>query len=130
MNRIIIGIFIILHGLVHFLYIAVTQGWLKESGMAWNEKSLLLSKLIDETGSNKVALVTYSISIVLFVASGIVYMTEAVWWQKLIIISVIFSSITIVLFWDGIFKNMAEKGFIGVIINMAILTLSLIYNNK
>lgn len=125
----IIGIIFILHGLVHFIYIAGTLGWLENSDMVLNEKSWVLSKFMSETWANIMGFIIYSIAILLFVASGIGFINEQDWWRDIIIISLIFSSIILLLYWDGIAKNMMDKGFLGIFINIAILVFAIFYDN-
>jgi hypothetical protein len=52
MLRFLIGIFIVLHGLVHLWYVVLSQGLVEfEPEMGWTGESWLLSRLLGESAT-------------------------------------------------------------------------------
>ena len=94
MWKILFGIFLILHGMVHLLYAG--QSWRLfelQPGMTWPDGAWLFSKLLgDETtrlvGTIALALVTLGLA-----ASGLGLFFRANWWQTVAIASAVFSSL-------------------------------------
>lgn len=123
MARILIGVFLILHGLVHLLYFAISQKMvtLDHPVPGWPERSLVLTNLLNETTTRLIASGLYLVATVLFVISGISILLRADWWNPFVVGAAVFSSVVVFLFWDGKFQQLPDKGFVGVLINLVIL---------
>jgi len=127
----IYGIFIILHGLVHLLYFAQSQRLFELSpGMLWPEGSWVFSRLsgddVPKWLSSAVfvlAAITFILAAILFVAGGTGVILGQAWWRLIVESAAVFSSIIILIFWDGHRKTFVEQGGIGLLINLAILIL-------
>lgn len=122
MSSIIKGTFVLFHGLVHiwFFFLAARLVEFKTE-MGWTGKSWLLSAIGSELFIQKIAILLYLASTVLFILSAFGIWFQSAWQEKLLIISAIVSSFTILLFFDGSFSFIIQKGAIGLIINVIII---------
>ncbi len=118
----LIGLFIILHGLVHFWFFTLSRRLVEfQPEMGWTGDSWLLSKLLEEPALRFLASVLYALAAIAFVAAGVGIFARAGWWRPVLAGSALFSSITILLFWDGAMPMLVQKGLIGLLINGVIL---------
>ncbi len=125
--NIIIGIFVILHGLVHFWFITLSQGWVAfEADMGWTGYSRLLSDLLGSGLVRGLAAGLYSASAVSFVIAGIGFLSKADWSRPWLTTASLISAATIMVFWDGSSDLLVQKGLLGLLINLGILAAVLI----
>lgn len=119
--RVVIGIFIVLHGLVHLFYFAHSKRIFElRPGMEWPDNSWGLSKFLKTDTIRTIASLVCILVAVVFVISGIAYIVTAVWTFKLIQISAILSSGLFILFWDGRLKKLDNQGAIAILLNISI----------
>lgn len=127
MVSILIGVFIVLHGLVHFWFVALSQrlvpvgqevGW---SGVSW-----AFSGLLGDSSTRALASGLFGLAAVALVASGTGVVMRQEWSRALLSASAVFSSAVILLFWDGRLNMPVEKGLLGLLINVAILAAPLL----
>lgn len=118
----IFTIFVLLHGLVHLLYLAWAQGKLiPEDGFQWNSHSWLLSGWLGEQSATWVGMLLFGACALLFIVTAAGLAFRQAWAPNWLAISTIVSSITIVAMWDGRMQALSDKGFVGVLINVALL---------
>ena len=116
-----------LHGLVHLLYFG--QSWRLfelQPGMVWPDGSWAFSKLFGNEITRLLASISCVLAAIGFVAGGIGIPVMQTWWRPVVVGSAAFSAVIIVLFWDGVAQKLADKGGIGLLINLAILVALLI----
>jgi hypothetical protein len=127
MFRIILGVFIVLHGLVHLLYFGQSARYFElQPGMVWPDGSWAFSKLLGDEATRILASISCVLAAIGFVAGGIGILVRQAWWRPVVVGSAAFSAVIIVLFWDGVVQNLDDKGLIGLLINIAILVALLI----
>jgi hypothetical protein len=128
METTLFGIFLILHGLIHLLYVALSRKLfeLEPPLTGWPEKSWLFARSLGVTGTRNLASVLYGIAVMLFVVSGIGRLLAVTNWPSFVILAAVFSSVTIIAFGDGVLKRLPDKGFVGILINAAILVILLL----
>jgi hypothetical protein len=127
MLRFIIGVFIVLHGLVYLLYFG--QSWRLfelQPGMVWPEGSWAFSKFLGDKAIRLLASICCVLAAIGFVAGGTGILLMQPWWRPVVVGSAAFSAIIFILFWDGKMRKLADKGGIGLLINIAILVAVLI----
>ena len=128
MIRIILGVFMVLHGLVHLLYLGQSQRFFElQPGMVWPDRAWVFTRFLEDGTVRWITAVALIIAAIGFVASGIGLFWQQVWWRPAIIVAAIFSSVIYLLFWDGDFQYLDNKGGIGILINLAILAALLIF---
>lgn len=127
MNKNIIGVFLILHGIVFSLYgffdiyPALDQNLSTyQPEMGWAGPSWVFSSFMSDGVVALAAFIAYLVSTLLFVIAGIVFMTDSDWWRISILTACFISSFILIIFWDGSFDKIIDKGVIGLIINVII----------
>lgn len=126
MFRILFGVFLGLHGMVHLLYAG--QSWRLfelQPGMIWPDGSWALERA---TGTNEIRLLATILLVVGALASivsggGLVLKQD--WWRPAALSSVALSTLIYVLFWDGAFRQLPNQGAVGVLLNAGILAIAL-----
>ena len=125
--RFIIGIFLVLHGLVHLLYAAHSQRLLElRPQMDWPDGSWAFSRLLGDEATRLLASISYVLAAIGFVAGSMGLFAEQAWWRSMVVGSAAFSAAIVLLFWDGEKQRLADKGGIALLINGAILVALLI----
>ena len=126
MLRFIVGVFIVLHGLVHLLYFGQSRRLFElQAGMVWPDGSWAF-KLLGEGATRWLAGSACILAALGFVAGGIAILTGQSWWRPAVVGAAVFSAAIFVLFWDGGLQKLADQGAIAILINLAILLAVLI----
>jgi hypothetical protein len=116
MLQLICGVFLMLHGLVHLLYMGQsTRRFELRPGMVWPDGSWAFSKLLGEKHTRTLA------SVVLLVAGGAGLLLSQAWWRSVVTAAAAFSSVVFVLLWNGKLHHLDDQGGVGIFINLAIL---------
>jgi hypothetical protein len=124
MLQILTGIFIILHGLVHLWYLVLSFQWVKfQPDMGWTGQSWLFSKIFQETSVRSFAGVLFALGALAFIISGIGFLADANWLNPVLLASAVFSSLVLILFWDGSTDLLVQKGLVGLLINLGLIAL-------
>ena len=106
----IFGIFLILHGIVFYLYAGQSSGIFElKPGMTWPDGSWVFSKFIDDKITRRIGLISCLLSGTGFIASGSALLFDAPPWQQIAIISIAFSSIAILLLWNGSLQKLSDQ---------------------
>lgn len=127
MTSFIIGIFFILHGLVHLLYAAQSLRQFElRPGMLWPDGSWAFSNLLGDHVTRWLAGIACLVAAIGFMVSGLGVILDQAWWQPVAIGVAIFSSLTFVLLWDGKRQKLDDHGGVGLLVNLVILTMLLI----
>ena len=118
-----LGIFIVLHGLVHLWYLTLSQGLVEfQAEMGWTGSSWLLSAFLGDPALRWLATALYTVATLGFLAGGLGLVAQQDWWELITIAAAAISAVTIVLFWDGGTQMLVQKGLIGFLIDITILT--------
>jgi hypothetical protein len=127
MPRILLGVFLILHGLVHLLYAGQSQRVFElQPGMVWPDSSWAFSRLARIEGTRILTSILLVLGTLVFVAGGAGLLLKQNWWHPVVLAAAAFSSLIYILAWDGTFQSLANKGGIGILINAAIVAAVLI----
>lgn len=117
-----IGIFYILHGLVHLLYMGHSLNFFElEKGFIWPDNSKFLSNIVNLHAKKRLAAALCVMAAISFVVSGICVITGHPWNKMVILIAVITSTVLFIAFWDGSRRNLLAQGGIALLINILIL---------
>ena len=122
MVTIILGVFLILHGLVHLLYAGQSERLFElRPGMSWPDGSWAFSTLLSDKTSRRMASIALVLAALGFLVSGLGLFLQQAWWHPAVACSATFSSLIFILLWDGKVQAMNDKGGIGLLINLALL---------
>jgi uncharacterized membrane protein YphA (DoxX/SURF4 family) len=128
MVRILFGVVIVLHGLVHLLYFGQSARYFElQPGMVWPDGSWAFSKLLGDAATRSAANVLLILAAVGFVAGGAGMFLNQAWWQPVVVSAAVLSSVVYILLWDGRFQGLDNKGGLGILINLAILVALLVF---
>ena len=126
--RIIVAVFMVLHGLVHLLYFGQGRKFFElQPGLVWPEGSWAFSKLLSNEAVSLLASISCVLAAIGFVAGGVGILARQTWWQATIVVVAAFSAGIFVLFWDRNMQRLPDKGAIGLLINAAILVSLLVW---
>ena len=120
--RIIVGVFLVLHGLVHLLYFGQSRRIFElQPGMVWPDGAWVLARFWGDETTRLLASIFLVVAALGFVVGGIGVLLGQAWWQPATVSAAIFSTIIYLLFWDGAWQNLHDKGAVGIFINLVIL---------
>ena len=127
MLKIIFGVFIILHGLVHLLYFGQSRKYFElQPGLNWPDNAWIFSRFLDNTSIRNLASGLLILVTVLLVAGGLGLLLAQGWWRTVVAGGVAFSTVLYFLMWNGELQRLDDQGGIGILINLAILVLILV----
>jgi hypothetical protein len=128
MVRILIGVFAILHGLMHVWYVILSQRLVAfQPEMGWTGDSPLLTGLLGDATARLVATILYALATLGFVVGGGGWLAQAGWERTWLIVPAAISALAILLFWDGKSEMLVQKGAIGLLIDVAFLVGMLLF---
>jgi hypothetical protein len=122
MMAIVLGAFLILHGLVYLLYAGQSARlFALKDGMVWPDHSWALAWAASPAPTRLVASVACVIAAAGFLAAGGALLAGQGWWREAAVVTAVFATAAFVLFWDVSRRDLAGQGIIAIIINAAIL---------
>ena len=122
MLQIVIGIFLILHGLVHLLYFGQSARFFNLTpNMVWPDGSWAFSKLLGDNRTRTLASSLCILAAAGFVMGGLGIFFSQPWWRPAVGSSAVLSAVLYVLLWNGRLEHLDNQGGIGILIDVAIL---------
>ena len=120
--QIICGIFLIMHSVVHLLYSGQSARRFElQPGMVWPNDSWAFSRILGNDQTRKLASGILILAAAGFAISGIGIILDQDWARLVVAIVAVFSGLIYTLLWDGSLEDLASKGGVGVLIDIAIL---------
>lgn len=122
MINILIGVFFVLHGVVHLLYFGQSARIFElQPGMVWPDGSWALSHLLGEGGARNLTGALLVLAAASFLVGGVGIIAKQAWWQPVVVSAALISTAIYVFSWDGVIQSLDNKGGLGILINLAIL---------
>ena len=123
----VFGVFCVLHGVVHLLYFGQSARYFElQPGMVWPDGAWAFSKLLGDDTTRSLANVVLIVAALGFAAGGAGVLLQQAWWRPLIVSAAVFSIIIYVLLWNGKMQRLDNQGWIGILINVALLVAVLV----
>ena len=128
MLRILSGVILIMHAVVHLLYLGQSSRTFElQPGMNWPDGSWLFSRLLGNEPTRALASIILLLVALGFMAGGVGIFLMQAWWRPVVVSAAALSAVAYFLFWDGALQDLPGKGAIGVLISLAILVAVLIF---
>ena len=122
MPRILFGVFLTLHGLVHLLYFGHSARLIRlQPGLAWPIDSWAFSGLLAERRTRWLAGALCILSAVGFLFAGVGVARARSWGDPAMIASCGISILLFILFWDGHLRRLDQQGAVAVLLDLAII---------
>jgi len=129
MLKVIFAVFLILHGLVHLLYVGQSAGYFElQPGMVWPAGSWIFSRLLGGGATGVLASVLLVLAALGFVAGGVAIFAGQEWWRPLVVGTAVFSILIFILLWDGGLHHLDDQGAVNLLINLSLLVAVLIFH--
>jgi hypothetical protein len=125
--RILVSIFLALHGLVHILYFAQSARIFElKPGMTWPAGSWALSRPLGDNATRTFASVVCVLVALGFVIGAVGLISGQPWWRTPVVASAVVSVVLFVLCWNGRLQNLDGQGALGILLDGLILASVLI----
>jgi hypothetical protein len=123
---IVFGIFCVLHGVVHLLYFGQSARYFElQPGMVWPDGAWAFSRMLGDESTRMLANIALILAALGFAAAGLSILLQQSWWRPVIITASVFSIVIYVLLWNGKMQRLDNQGWVGILINVALLVLVL-----
>jgi hypothetical protein len=127
MSTFLLGLFLLLHGLVHLLYAGQSRRLYElRPNLVWPDGSWAFARTLSDETSRLLASVCLVLAAVGFLAGGLGLLLAQDWWRAATVSAAAVSIVVFVLFWNGGLKGLADQGGGGVLISLATLVVVLI----
>ena len=127
MSAIPMGIFLVLHGLVHLLYFGQSNRFFElQPGLVWPDGAWTFSRLLGDDTTRLMAGAACGLAAAGLIIGGAGLLLGQVWWRPVVVSVAVFSSILYLLFWNGKMQQLPNQGAVGILINIVILAAVLV----
>jgi hypothetical protein len=90
--KIVLGVFFILHGLVHLLYAGQSVRLFElRTGLIWPDGSWLFSKLLGDGATRIMAGILLALAALVLIAGGLGLILSSSWWRPVVVAAASFS---------------------------------------
>ena len=128
LTRILVSVFLVLHGLVHLLYFAQSARIFElKPDMIWPSGSWALSRILRGNGTRTLASALCILVAAGFVVGAVGILLEQPWWSAPVVASAVVSAGLFLLCWNGQLKNIDSQGGVGFVLDMLILMAILVF---
>jgi hypothetical protein len=128
MLRFTIALVLALHGLVHLWYTTLPLHLVPfRQEMGWTGRSWLLSNVLEGMPLRALAAGLFALLAVAFLGAALEFVVRSDGWRPHLAASAVASTTVLVLLWDGDVHLMVEKGLLGVVVNVLVVTLLALY---
>jgi hypothetical protein len=122
MARTIAIVFLVLHALVHLLYLGQAAKLFElQPGLTWPAGSWLFSKAIGDPATRILASVLCLIAALAFVVGAAGLALNQSWWRSVTVAAAASSGVIYLLLWNGKLQRLDQQGLIGLLIDAVII---------
>jgi len=117
-----LGIFLMMHAVVHLLYAGQAARMFElRLGLKWPECSWLLRRFLGARTVQVLAAVSMLLAGLAFLVAGVGTVTFQEWWRAAVSGAAVFSALMFILLWDGRMKELDAQGAVGVAIDLTLV---------
>jgi hypothetical protein len=114
--------------MVHLLYFGQAARYFElKSGMVWPDGSWAFSKLLENETARTLVSISLILAAVGFIIGGVGMLVNQAWCRPVVVGAATFSSLVYILSWNGRMQNLDSQGLVGILIDMAILLMLLVF---
>jgi len=126
--RLVVGLIIVLHGLVHLLYFGQSARLFELApGMTWPDGSWVFSTILGDNTTRWLANITCILVAICFITGSVGIYLGQPWWRTALLASAVFSGVVFILFWNGRLQQLDKQGGVGILIDAMILVSVLVF---
>ena len=127
MAHVILGVFIVLHGLVHLLYFGQSRRLFElQPGMQWPDASWIFAKLSGNTIARDISSLVLLLITVGLVAGGVGVLARQPWARWVVVAALAVSALLFLVMWDGTGQRLDQQGGFAILIAAAIAVVLLV----
>ena len=124
MASVVLGIFLLLHGAVHLLYLGQSVRLFDlKPGMAWPDHAWAFGGVASPAPARVTAAGVCGAAAVGFVAGGIALLAGQAWWREVVLLTAVLATAGFLVLWDATVDDLPGQGAVAVAIN-AVLAVS------
>jgi hypothetical protein len=128
LTKILVSVFLALHGLVHLLYIAQSARIFElKPGMTWPAGSWAFSKVLGDNATRTLASTFCVLVAAGFLMGAVALLSSQSWWQRPVVASAGVSAALFILCWNGQLQNIDGQGAVGLFLDGLLLISILIF---
>jgi len=122
MARTAAAVFLVLHGLVHLLYLGqAAKVFQLQPGLTWPAGSWLFSKPIGDAATHTLASVLCAIAALAFVIGAAGLALNQSWWRSVTVLAAAFSGVVYLVLWNGKLQRLDQQGLVGLLLDAVII---------
>jgi len=127
-TRILVSVFLALHGLVHLLYFAQSARIFElKPGMTWPAGSWAFSKVLGDNATRTLASTFCVLVAAGFLIGAVGVLSSQSWWERPVVASAVVSAALFILSWNGQLQNIDGQGAVGLFLDALILISILVF---
>ena len=127
-TKILVSVFLALHGLVHLLYFAQSARIFElKPGMAWPAGSWAFSNVLGDNATRTLASTFRVLVAAGFLMGAVGLLSSQSWWQRPVVASAGVSAVLFILCWNGQLQNIDGQGAVGLFLDALLLISILIF---
>ena len=122
MARTIATVFLVLHALVHLLYLGqAAKVFELQPGLTWPAGSWIFSKAIGDTATRTLACVLCVFTALAFVVGAAGLALNQSWWRSVTVAAAAFSGVVYLVLWNGKLQRLDQQGLVGLLLDAVII---------
>jgi hypothetical protein len=126
--HVLFGVFVVLHGLIHLLYAGHSARLFDlKPGLEWPDGSWVFSRGPGDKTARGLAGAILLLVAAAFGVGGVATISSQSWARPLVIGAAALSTVLYCLLWNGTRRNLDAQGAVGIVINIAVLVVALLY---
>jgi uncharacterized membrane protein (DUF2068 family) len=119
---VLLGIFFILHALVHLLYAGQAARWFElRPGLTWPDGVWASSRLLGDETIRSLAAVFLALTALAFFVGALGLFLGQGWGRAAGVGAAVLSTAVYLVFWNGKFQDLPDQGGVGLLISLGIL---------
>jgi hypothetical protein len=122
MLRVIVGVLLVLHGLVHLFYFAQSRRVFElRPDFVWPDGSWAFTRSLGQATTRSLAAILCAVAAVLFVLGGAAVLLHQSWSVPVVVGAAAVSAALYLMMWNGRPRRIMDQGWLGIAIDVVVL---------